>query len=143
MIPTKTLDRFIDAQDRDYAQALREIQNGKKQGHWIWYIFPQLKGLGYSETSKFYAINDVQEATDYLTHPVLGSRLIEISNALLATEGRSALQIMGRPDDAKLRSSMTLFGLVEDADPVFQAVLETFFNGRADRKTLMLTGRET
>ena len=136
------LDRFIDAQEHDYSRALSEIQNGKKQSHWMWYIFPQLAGLGYSETSKFYDIKDLNEATNYLAHPVLGSRLINISNALLAVEGRSALQIMGQPDDTKLRSSMTLFGLVENANPVFQAVLDKFFDGKPDPKTLAFIDKE-
>ncbi len=104
----------------------------------MWYIFPQIKGLGFSETAKFYAINDLQEARAYLEHPILGSRLIEISNALLAQEGKSANQILGSPDDLKLRSSMTLFSSLDKADPVFQAVLTKYYAGEADQRTLSI-----
>lgn len=137
------LRRFIDAQERDYERALAEIRQGRKQGHWIWYIFPQLKGLGSSETSTFYGIRDVQEAADYLAHPVLGNRLIEITDALLDIDDRTAKQIMGSPDDLKLRSCMTLFGQLTNANPVFQAVLDKYFAGEPDRRTLaMLTGTD-
>lgn len=132
------LKRFLDAQTNDYSRALREIKNGRKQSHWMWYIFPQIKGLGFSETAKFYAINDLQEARAYLEHPILGSRLIEISNALLAQEGKSANQILGSPDDLKLRSSMTLFSSLDKADPVFQAVLTKYYAGEADQRTLSI-----
>ncbi len=127
MDATDRLSRFIDAQQRDYDRALGEIRQGRKQSHWMWYIFPQLAGLGHSETARFYGIKDGQEARDYLAHPVLGSRLIEISTALLDIDGRTANQVMGSPDDLKLRSSMTLFSLVENtksrisggAEPIF------------------------
>lgn len=132
------LKRFLDAQTNDYSRALREIKNGRKQSHWMWYIFPQIKGLGFSETAKFYAINDLQEAKAYLEHPILGSRLIEISNALLAQEGKSANQILGSPDDLKLRSSMTLFSSLDKADPVFQAVLTKYYAGEPDQRTLSI-----
>ncbi|GAB3883253.1 DUF1810 domain-containing protein [Spirosoma agri] len=132
------LKRFVDAQFSDYQRALAEIRNGRKQSHWMWYIFPQIAGLGFSETARFYALNDRQEARDYLAHPVLGSRLIEISNALLGIEGKTANQILGSPDDLKLRSSMTLFSALENTNPVFQAVLDKFFNGQPDQKTLSL-----
>lgn len=141
------LKRFVDAQAGDYAQALTEIKNGRKRSHWMWYIFPQLNGLGFSEMARFYGIRDLQEATAYLAHPVLGPRLIAISQALLAHKDQSASQIMGSPDDLKLRSSMTLFSRVDGADPsqgsqVFQAVLDTFFGGEPDPKTIsMLTNR--
>ncbi len=134
------LDRFTDAQERDFETALAEIKNGRKRSHWMWYIFPQIAGLGFSSTSKFYAIKDIDEAKNYLAHPVLGKRLIEISNALLDIEGKTANQIFGSPDDAKLKSSMTLFGALENTDPVFQEVLDKYFDGAKDRRTLDLLG---
>lgn len=133
-----TLTRFLDAQDSIYAQALAELKSGRKQTHWMWYIFPQISGLGCSETAKFYAIRDLQEARDYLSHPILGTRLIEAATALLAVRGKTANQIMGSPDDMKLRSSMTLFSLLPNADPVFQQILATYFNGSPDQRTLDL-----
>ena len=132
------LKRFLDAQDQDYARALAEIRNGRKQSHWIWYIFPQISGLGYSSTAVFYGIKDIQEAEEYLRHPVLGSKLIETANALLEINGKTANQILGNPDDLKVRSSMTLFNLLENTDPVFQAVLDKYFNGIPDQRTLDL-----
>lgn len=134
------LKRFTEAQETDYAAALAEIKNGRKQSHWMWYIFPQITGLGYSSTAKFYAVRDRREAEDYLAHPVLGGRLVEISNALLAVEGKTANQIFGSPDDVKLKSSMTLFGALEKTDPVFQKVLDKFFDGAPDARTLELLG---
>ena len=138
MASESLLKRFLTAQEGDYARALAEIKNGRKQSHWMWYIFPQIAGLGFSETAKFYAINDIQEARDYLEHSVLGSRLIEISSALLQHKGKTANQIFGSPDDLKLRSSMTLFSLANDTDPVFQAVLDKYYGGSPDPKTLLL-----
>ena len=141
MKPENNLKRFLDAQDRDYSRALTEIKNGRKTGHWIWYIFPQITGLGFSDTTAFYSIKNIQEADDYLKHPVLGNRLIEISKAFLALEGKTANQILGNPDDLKVRSCMTLFSLVPNSDPVFQAVLDKFFDGRPDPKTLAILGK--
>ena len=132
------LKRFLDAQARDYATALAEVKSGRKRSHWIWYIFPQISGLGFSEISKRYAIKDLPEATAYLSHSVLGFRLIEISKVLLDLSGNNATQIMGDPDDLKLRSSMTLFSIVPGADPVFDAVLKKFFGGQKDQATLKL-----
>ena len=132
------LQRFIDAQRSDFAIALSEIKGGRKQSHWMWYIFPQVLGLGYTSTSILYAIKDLDEATAYLNHEVLGKRLIEISNALLALETNDAHKIFGSPDDMKLRSSMTLFTLVPGADEVFQKVLDKFFDGKKDDRTLQL-----
>lgn len=132
------LKRFLDAQANDFATALAEIRHGRKQSHWMWYVFPQIAGLGFSSTSKFYAIKDRAEAENYLAHPVLGGRLIEISNALLEIEGKTANQIFGSPDDAKLKSSMTLFGASENTNPVFQTVLDKYFNGARDERTLKL-----
>jgi len=132
------LQRFIDAQQRDYPTALVEIKSGRKRSHWMWYIFPQIQGLGFSSTSKFYAIKDVDEAITYLTHPVLGERLIAISKALLKLADHDAANIFGYPDDLKLRSCMTLFAALPDTDPVFDAVLEKFFGGKKDEATLRL-----
>lgn len=131
-------ERFITAQEDTYFTALSEIKNGRKQSHWMWFIFPQIKGLGFSETSKLYAISDRREAIQYLEHPVLGKRLEEISNAILKVTGKSAHEIFGSPDDIKLQSSMTLFGSLPNAHPVFQSVLNTCFNGIKDEKTLQL-----
>lgn len=133
-----SLHQFLEAQDNDYPRALAEIKKGRKQGHWIWYIFPQISGLGFSTTTQFYAIKDLQEADAYLQHPVLGRRLIEISEALLSVEGKTANQILGNPDDLKVRSSMTLFNLLPKTNPVFQAVLNKFFGGIQDPRTLAI-----
>lgn len=130
------LQRFTDAQQSDYAAALTEIKNGRKRSHWIWYIFPQIQGLGFSSTSKYYAIKDIGEAEAYLAHPVLGKRLIEISNELLKLPTSDAHTVFGSPDDMKLRSCMTLFALVPNADRVFQKVLDKFFHGEKDQLTL-------
>jgi uncharacterized protein (DUF1810 family) len=138
MSTTYNFERFLTAQEKTYFTALSEIKNGRKQSHWMWYIFPQIKGLGFSETSKFYAINDRREAIQYLEHPVLGKRLVEISNEILKVTGKTAHEIFGSPDDIKLQSCMTLFGSLPNADPVFQSVLNTCFNGVKDEKTLDL-----
>lgn len=132
------LERFIEAQIRDYPIALAEIKRGKKQNHWMWYIFPQALGLGYTSTSIQYGIKDLDEATAYLKHEVLGKRLIEISNALLDLPTNNAKEIFGSTDSMKLRSSMTLFSLVPGTDNVFQLVLDKFFNGKKDDRTLQL-----
>ena len=132
---TNDLDRFVKAQQTFYDTALTEIRNGRKQTHWMWYIFPQIQGLGYSETAKYYAIRDLEEAREYLNHPVLGERLLRITSELLELES-SAAQIFGSPDDLKLRSSMTLFAAVKDSNPLFEQALDKFFNGRKDEKTL-------
>jgi uncharacterized protein (DUF1810 family) len=132
------LQRFIDAQKSDYSIALSEIKKGKKRSHWMWYIFPQITGLGYSETSKFYSLKSLHEADEFLKHPVLGPRLIEISNALLDLKSDDAFSIFGTPDDQKLKSSMTLFSILPDTNPVFQAVLDKFFHGLKDVKTLKI-----
>ncbi|KAA6440861.1 DUF1810 family protein [Dyadobacter flavalbus] len=139
----RNLNRFLEAQNRDYPQALAEMKSGRKRSHWIWYIFPQIHGLGFSSTSEFYAITNLNEAKDYLQHPVLGSRLIEITKAVLALSGKTANQIMGSPDDLKLKSCMTLFSLLENTDPVFQAVLDKYFNGMQDQKTLAIIKSES
>jgi len=132
------LSRFLTVQEEGYATALAEIQSGKKRSHWMWYIFPQIAGLGLSETSKFYAIKDRAEAEAYFKHPVLGKRLLEISQALIELEDNHATRILGRPDDMKLKSSMTLFAALPDTNPVFAAVLTKFFNGIPDWETQRL-----
>lgn len=141
MTTEKGLDRFLIAQEKDFEKALSEIKSGKKRSHWMWYIFPQIAGLGFSGTSKFYAIKDSTEAASYSEHPVLGNRLIEISKALLDIEGKTATQIFGSPDDMKLKSCMTLFGSLENTDPVFQNVLDKFFGGTKDNRTLELINK--
>lgn len=130
------LSRFVKAQQYDYDQALREIRSGRKRSHWMWYIFPQIQGLGFSSTAQYYAIRDLQEAKDYLAHPVLGPRLREISSALLSLEGLSAHEIFGFPDDLKLRSCMTLFRLADLEDSLFEQVLEKYYDGIPDSKTV-------
>jgi uncharacterized protein (DUF1810 family) len=133
-----SLKRFTDAQENSYPAAFSEIQGGKKKSHWMWFIFPQIAGLGFSETSRFYAIKDLQEATGFLKDPVLGPRLINISRELLKLKTNDAHQVFGSPDDLKLQSCMTLFSSMRNADPVFQLVLEKFFYGRQDIKTLQI-----
>lgn len=132
-----TLNRFLTAQERSYAAALAEIKAGRKRTHWMWYIFPQIAGLGMSSTAQYYSIQDRLEAEEYMAHPVLGARLLEISRALLTLESNDATAVMGYPDDLKLRSCMTLFAQVSD-DPVFEAVLDKFFGGHPDSRTLAL-----
>ncbi|MDB5156098.1 MAG: calpastatin [Mucilaginibacter sp.] len=134
------LQRFIDAQEADFTIALAEIKNGRKRSHWMWYIFPQLRGLGSSDNAMYYGIQNIDEAEEYINHPVLGQRLMEICLALLQLKSNNANEIFGSPDDLKLRSSMTLFASLPDAYPVFQSVLEKFFNGEPDDKTLRLIG---
>ena len=132
------LDRFLKGQARNYDAALREIQSGCKRSHWMWYVFPQIQGLGYSSTAQYYAIRDLDEAKAYLQHPVLRERLLEISGALLTLDSHNASEVFGWPDDMKLRSSMTLFAEAEPACEVFQKVLDQYFNGKKDEKTLSI-----
>lgn len=135
------LSRFLKAQEQDYERALSEIRSGRKRSHWMWYIFPQIQGLGFSSTAQYYAIRDLQEAKDYLQHPVLGPRLKEISSALLELEGLSASEIFGYPDDLKLRSSMTLFRMADLDCPIFLEVLEKYYNGEPDFRTVELAAK--
>ena len=140
MASAPDLSRFVAAQATDYAPALAEMRAGRKRSHWMWYIFPQVQGLGYSSMAQHYAIADAAEAAAYLKHPTLGPRLVDISKVLLTLPGSNATAVMGTPDDLKLRSSMTLFAQVPGADPVFQQVLDKFFSGAPDAKTLQLLG---
>lgn len=141
MPQSSSLTRFLDAQAGDYPAAYAELTAGRKRSHWMWYIFPQIRGLGFSETARYYGIADAAEAEAYLRHPVLGSRLVEIAQVLLGLPGSNATSIMGSPDDLKLRSCMTLFAVVPSTEPVFQAVLDKFFGGVKDAKTLQLLGQ--
>lgn len=131
------LERFLVAQAHVYPYALSEIKNGHKRSHWIWFIFPQIQGLGYSVKAQYYAIKNIEEAKAYMTHPILSKRLIEISNALMALHTNDAREVMGYPDDLKLKSSMTLFSLVSE-NPIFQQVLDKFFYGEKDRQTILM-----
>ena len=133
------LNRFIEAQNRDYDAALSEIRAGRKASHWMWYIFPQLKGLGRSSTSEYYGLSGINEVQAYLSDPILKARLIEITDAVLAHKDKSAEEIFGGIDAKKLRSCMTLFSIAAPDISVFDAVLEQFFNGKPDRNTLRLT----
>ena len=133
-----SLDRFLEAQEIMYETALKEIKNGKKRSHWMWYIFPQLRGLGESRMSYVYGINGLEEAKAYLEHPVLSARLIEITKALVTHKGKDIYKIMGDIDDMKLQSSMTLFALVSENDSVFRQVLDFFYNGEEDSNTLQI-----
>ena len=133
-----SLQRFEDAHRQDYETALAEIRRGRKTSHWMWYIFPQLKELGYSPTAQYYGIENLAEAEAFLSHPVLGVHLVEISRALLALETNNADLVFGYPDNLKLRSSMTLFAQIREADPVFGQVLDKFFEGKPDQRTLEL-----
>lgn len=129
------LSRFVSAQENSYDDVLAELRRGRKESHWMWFIFPQLIGLGKSSTSRFYAIQGLDEARAYLSHPVLGARLLECCRALLLIDGRSASDIMGCPDDMKLLSSMTLFSVVADSHSEFQEVIWKYFGGRQDPRT--------
>lgn len=132
------LDRFIEAQKTDYEKALQQVRQGKKTGHWMWYIFPQIIGLGHSEISVYYAIRDKAETTAYLAHPLLGARLTEISNELLKLNIDDPVAIFGSIDSLKLKSCMTLFSLTEKASPVFNLVLDKFFKGKKDLNTIRI-----
>jgi uncharacterized protein (DUF1810 family) len=132
------LARFVQAQETSYSRALGEIQRGRKCSHWMWYIFPQFDGLGFSSTTKHYAIKSIAEARAYLNDPVLGPRLVECAEAALAIEGRSAFEIFDAPDDLKLKSCATLFAYVSPAGSVFEQLLEKFFPSGRDSKTLQL-----
>jgi len=130
--------RFIEAHQRDFDIALNEIKNGKKQSHWMWYIFPQIKGLGWSQMSQYYAIQDLGEAIAFLQEPYLSSNLYKICNALLCLTTNNIRDVIDPPDDKKLCSSMTLFEIASGGDPIFKAVLDKYYGGVRDQKTLKL-----
>lgn len=134
------LDRFIRAQDAVYRDVVAELSRGRKQSHWMWFVFPQVAGLGSSAMSQRYAIASREEAEAYLAHPILGSRLTECTGFVLAVEGRTINAILGAPDDAKFRSSMTLFGAVSDA-PIFGQAIAKYFGGERDGATLEILAR--
>jgi len=135
---TEGLQRFLTAQEGVYENALAEVENGRKTSHWMWFIFQQMKGLGFSKTASYYGIESKAEAEAYLTHPVLGKRLQEITSALLNSGATNANKVFGYPDDLKLKSSMTLFAALPSAPPLFHQVLRQFFNGEQDERTIAL-----
>jgi uncharacterized protein (DUF1810 family) len=135
---TPGIKRFLDAHAKHFQTAMREIKNGRKISHWMWYIFPQIQGLGFSEMSRYYAIRDIQEAEEYFHDPVLGQNQLQICRALLELDSSNALLIFGTPDDLKLRSSMSLFLSLPHPDPIFKAVLDKFFGGSKDPVTLSI-----
>lgn len=130
------LTRYLEGQKSTYNNALAEIQRGKKQSHWMWFIFPQIIGLGFTDYNIHYAIKNIEEAQEYYNHPVLGKRLIEITTAFLNNKNISALEILGKPDTRKLKSCMTLFSQIPNVSSVFQDVLYQFYDGEQDHKTL-------
>ena len=132
------LERFVSAQEKSYDTALQEIRTGRKRSHWMWYIFPQIAGLGHSQTARYYAIKDMEEARAYMKHEILGKNLIEISQALLQTPSSDPGEVMGWPDDMTLKSSMTLFLLAAPECNVFQKVLDKFFHGEKDKNTIRI-----
>ncbi len=132
------LDRFVSAQEDVYDSALAEIRAGRKRTHWMWFVFPQLRGLGSSPISRQFAIRSAAEARAYLAHPILGPRLLECCHALLELKSTSATEIFGSPDDLKLRSCATLFAYVSEPGSVFERVLERFYGGVPDEKTVTL-----
>ncbi len=134
------LQRFVDAQAPVFDTALAELRAGRKRTHWMWFVFPQLTGLGTSAMARRYAIGSLEEAAAYLAHPLLGPRLVACAEALLAVTGRSAHDIMGTPDDRKLHSSATLFSLVAPEAPVFDRLLDRYFGGAPDPATLQRLG---
>jgi uncharacterized protein (DUF1810 family) len=132
------LTRFVRGQQDNYAQALSEITRGQKRTHWMWYVFPQFDGLAFSSTSQYYAIKSVEEAEAYLEHPIIGPRLLACAEAVIGVEGRSATEIFGSPDDLKLQSCATLFASVSPPGSVFHRVLEKYYGGAPDDRTLHL-----
>lgn len=136
MTTSYNLNRFVEAQQNTYHIALSEIKQGKKQSHWMWFIFPQVKGLGFTDYNIYYAIQDIDEAKAYYQHPILGSNLIEITEELLKIEKKTALEIFGKPDERKLKSCMTLFARIKNSNPIFQVVLNKFFDGLQDERTI-------
>ncbi len=142
MCNTDSLDRFIIVQRKDYNKALKEIKNGKKLTHWSWYIFPQLKGLGSSATAEYYGIEDLKEARLYLTNEYLKNNLIEISQALLNLNTNNPTEVLGYPDDLKVKSCMTLFYYANPRINIFKKVIDKFYNGEFDDKTILLLNKQ-
>jgi uncharacterized protein (DUF1810 family) len=134
------LNRFLSAQEGVYDRVIAELRAGRKRTHWMWYIFPQIDGLGRSPTARQYAIKSLEEARRYLAHPLLGARLVECAETVLAVQGLSASDIFGYPDDMKLCSSMTLFALVSEPRSVFERVLDKYYRGKRDTGTLQIVG---
>ena len=134
------LSRFVLAQEHNYERALLEIRSGKKRSHWMWYVFPQIDGIGFSSTSKRYSIKSLDEAKAYLEHPVLGARLLDCAEAVICVESQSATEIFGSPDDLKLKSCATLFACVVSSESVFDRLIEKYYQGKRDAKTLQLLG---
>lgn len=132
------LKRFVDAQERVYPEARAELATGRKRSHWMWFIFPQLRGLGHSPTSREFGIASLEEARAYLAHPLLGARLLECTQLVAAVEGRTAREIFGSPDDLKFRSCMTLFADASDHDEMFESALRKYYGGERDPRTLEL-----
>ena len=137
------LERFVLVYNRDYATALSEIRSGRKQSHWMWYIFPQIHGLGFSSMSAYYAIKDLEEAEDFLNDPYLGGNLRKISEALLELDTDDPHQVLGSPDDLKLLSSMTLFEAAEGKGGIFTKVIEKYYGGRRDQRTLGILKKQS
>ena len=133
---SKNLDRFIDAQNIVYSEVIKELKSGCKKSHWMWFVFPQIKGLGSSATARKFAIESVAVARAYLENPVLGSRLIDCSLLVLAVKEKKIEEVFGYPDYLKFHSSMTLFSIVSKECPVFKDALDIFFNGQTDQMTL-------
>ena len=130
------LHRFVEAQAPVYERVLAELKNGRKQSHWMWFIFPQIAGLGHSQMAQRYAISSLREAEAYLKHAILGPRLLECTNLLLQVEDKSALAILGSPDDMKFRSCMTLFAHAAPEEQIFRAAIDTYFGGNEDQSTV-------
>ncbi len=133
-----SLGRFVCAQNEVYPQVLAELRAGCKRSHWIWFIFPQMRGLGYSAQAVYYGISSVDEAAAYLRHPLLGPRLVECTQLVIQVEDRTIREILGAPDDLKFRSSMTLFARATEDDTIFRTALEKYFGGEHDPLTLVL-----
>ena len=138
MSDTYNLQRFVEAQDQVYERVVEELSSGRKRSHWMWYIFPQLEGLGFSIASRRYGISGLDEAKAYLAHPLLGSRLKECTNLMLGIEGESVDRVLGHPDDLKFRSSMTLFSRASLGETLFDEAIDKYFAGDQDAKTLQL-----
>ena len=135
------LQRFLDAQSNIYSQVITELQQGSKRTHWIWFIFPQMAGLGFSQTASYYGIKSIDEARSYLKQPILGERLRECVRLVLNVKGKTARQIFGSPDDLKFCSSMTLFQQASPDNSLFAKALDQYYQGKADTRTLQLLGR--